>query len=64
MICDLYCRLLSACERMTDVRRAEEWMAVVDRFVAWSDSLLVSTTCRLHYGGILVAVGRWQLLLQ
>jgi len=57
---DIYCRLLSACERITDVRRAEEWMAVVDRFVAWSDSLLVSTTCRLHYGGILVAVGRWQ----
>ena len=56
---DIYCRLLSACERTTDVRRAEEWMAVVDRFVAWSDSLLVSTTCRLHYGGILVAVGRW-----
>jgi DNA-binding NarL/FixJ family response regulator/tetratricopeptide (TPR) repeat protein len=56
---DIYCRLLSACERTTDVRRAEQWMAVVDRFVAWSDSVLVSTTCRMHYGGILVATGRW-----
>ena len=56
---DIYCRLLSACERTTDVRRAEEWMVVVNRFAAWSDSLLVSTTCRLHYGGILVAIGRW-----
>ncbi|MGH2975516.1 MAG: helix-turn-helix transcriptional regulator [Solirubrobacterales bacterium] len=56
---DIYCRLLSACERTSDVRRAEQWMAIVHRFVAWSDSVLVSTTCRLHYGGILVATGRW-----
>ena len=56
---DIYCRLLSSCERTTDVRRAEAWMAVIDRFASWSRSLLVSTTCRLHYGGILVAVGRW-----
>jgi DNA-binding CsgD family transcriptional regulator len=57
---DIYCRLLSSCERTTDVRRAEEWMGVINRFAAWSHSLLVSTTCRLHYGGILVAIGRWQ----
>ena len=56
---DIYCRLLSACERTSDVRRAEQWMSVVDRFVTWSNSVLVSTTCRLHYGGILVAIGRW-----
>src|SRR4029079_12008048 len=56
---DIYCRLLSSCERTTDIRRAEEWMRSINRFAAWSDSLLVSTTCRLHYGGILVAIGRW-----
>lgn len=56
---DIYCRLLSACERATDVRRAEQWMSVVDAFVSRSHSVLVSTTCRLHYGGILVAIGRW-----
>jgi DNA-binding CsgD family transcriptional regulator len=39
------------------VRRAEEWIAAARRFVAWGD--FVSPTCRLHYGGILVAVGRW-----
>ena len=27
------------------------------RFVAWGD--FVAPTCRLHYGGILIAVGRW-----
>ncbi len=56
---DICCRFLSACEHTTDVRRAEQWMSVVDRFVVWSNSLLVSTTCRLHFGGILIATGRW-----
>ncbi len=53
----IYCRLLGACERATDVRRAEEWIAAARRFVAWGD--FVPPTCRLHYGGILMAVGRW-----
>jgi DNA-binding CsgD family transcriptional regulator len=54
---EIYCRLLGACERATDVRRAEQWMAAARRFVAWGD--FVPPTCRLHYGGILIAVGRW-----
>lgn len=54
MIC---CRLLSACEHTGDVRRAEQWIAVVARHAAWSS--FVSPTCRCHLGGILVAVGRW-----
>lgn len=53
----IYCRLLGACERATDVRRAEQWIAAARRFVAWGD--FVAPTCRLHYGAILVAVGRW-----
>jgi DNA-binding NarL/FixJ family response regulator len=57
---DVYCRLLAACELTCDVRRAEQWMSVVARFVVWTNSLLVSTTCRLHYGGILTAIGRWE----
>lgn len=53
----IYCRLLGACERTTDVQRAEQWMSAARRFVAWGD--FVAPTCRLHYGGILIAVGRW-----
>ena len=56
-ISEIYCRLLGACERATDVRRAEQWIAAARRFVAWGD--FVAPTCRLHYGGILIAVGRW-----
>jgi DNA-binding CsgD family transcriptional regulator len=54
---EIYCRLLSACEAAIDVRRATDWLAMIDRFVAWTD--FVRPTCRTHYGGILIALGRW-----
>jgi DNA-binding CsgD family transcriptional regulator len=54
---EICCRLLRACEHATDVRRAEEWIALADRHMAWTDFVL--PTCRTHYGGILVALGRW-----
>jgi DNA-binding NarL/FixJ family response regulator len=54
---EIYCRLLSACEQAGDVRRAEEWMGFVDRYVVWHR--FVRPTCRTHYGGILIALGRW-----
>jgi DNA-binding NarL/FixJ family response regulator len=56
---DIYCRLLSACERSGDVKRAEQWMAVTERFVERSGYSLVSTSCRMHYGAILTEIGRW-----
>ena len=55
---EIYCRLLSACEQATDVQRAEDWMSAIDRHVVWTD--FVRPTCRTHYGGILMALGRWQ----
>ena len=54
---EIYCRLFSACERATDVRRAEQWLAAAGRSVAWTD--FAPPTCRSHYGGILIAIGRW-----
>jgi DNA-binding CsgD family transcriptional regulator len=54
---EIFCRLLSACERATDIRRAEQWLEVATRFEAWND--FVPPTCRTHYGGILIALGRW-----
>jgi DNA-binding CsgD family transcriptional regulator len=55
---EIYCRLLSACERATDVRRAEQWLAAATRFEAWRD--FVPPTCRTHYGGILISLGNWE----
>ena len=54
----IYCRLLGACERATDISRAQQWMDAARRFLAWGD--FVAPTCRLHYGGILMRVGRWE----
>jgi DNA-binding CsgD family transcriptional regulator/tetratricopeptide (TPR) repeat protein len=54
---EIYCRLLSACEAALDVRRATEWLSMLDRYVVWTD--FVRPTCRTHYGGILIALGRW-----
>ena len=54
---EIYCRLLSACEAALDVRRATDWLSMVDRYVVWTD--FVRPTCRTHYGGILIALGRW-----
>jgi DNA-binding CsgD family transcriptional regulator len=54
---EIYCRLLSACERANDVRRAEQWLAAASHTKAWID--FAPPTCRFHYGGILIAVGRW-----
>jgi len=55
---EIYCRLLSACERASDIRRAEQWLETATRFAAWGD--FVPPTCRAHYGGILIARGRWE----
>jgi DNA-binding NarL/FixJ family response regulator len=54
---EIYCRLLSACEHAGDVRRAEEWLGMADRYVVWRH--FVRPTCKTHYGGILIALGRW-----
>ncbi len=54
---DICCRLLGACEIALDVTRAEQWMSLAGHFEAWND--FVSPVCRSHYGGILIAVGRW-----
>jgi DNA-binding NarL/FixJ family response regulator len=55
----IYCNMLSSCETALDVRRAEEWVAVAERFVRRSNFVPISAICRMHYGGILTAAGRW-----
>ena len=56
-VSDILCRLLGSCERALDVTRAEQWMRVARDFGPWRE--FVSPVCRSHYGGILIAVGRW-----
>ncbi|MGY1711586.1 LuxR C-terminal-related transcriptional regulator [Geodermatophilus sp. SYSU D00758] len=53
------CTMLAACETTGDVRRATEWLRVVDDFSARYGCPFLYATCRTHYGGLLIATGRW-----
>ncbi|MGA8210331.1 MAG: helix-turn-helix transcriptional regulator [Nocardioidaceae bacterium] len=56
---EIYCKLLIACETTLDVRRAEEWQQVTGPLAGRPSLAWASAICRMHYGGILVASGRW-----
>jgi DNA-binding CsgD family transcriptional regulator len=55
----MYCKMLHACELTSDVRRAEDWLALADRFVERTNRIPIGAICRTHYGGVLTAAGRW-----
>jgi DNA-binding CsgD family transcriptional regulator len=56
----MYCKMLHACELVSDVRRAEEWLSLADDFVRRTNRIPIGAICRTHYGGVLTAAGRWQ----
>jgi DNA-binding CsgD family transcriptional regulator len=56
---EIYCKMLLACEMAMDVRRAEQWISVAESFARRTSFVGVSGICRMHYGGILTAAGRW-----
>jgi DNA-binding NarL/FixJ family response regulator len=59
-IADIYCKMLMACELALDVRRAEQWMTVVESLSRRTQCLAPPLLyCRTSYCGILVARGRW-----
>jgi hypothetical protein len=53
------CKMLHACELTSDVGRAEDWLALADRYVARTNRVPISAICRTHDGGVLTAAGRW-----
>ena len=56
---EIYCKMLVCCELALDVRRAEQWMAVAAGYDRDHNAPWMSAICRMHYGGILIAAGRW-----
>ena len=56
---EVFCQLFSACERVTDVARADQWIAVGEALAERKGLPAVSAFCRTHYGGVLTAAGRW-----
>lgn len=56
---EIYCTLFHVCEMTVDVRRAESWLDAVDGYVDRTGELPIFAICRMHYGGVLTAAGRW-----
>jgi DNA-binding CsgD family transcriptional regulator len=56
-----YCSMLTACDRAGDVRRAEEWIALVAGVLAPLDGRprALHVHCQVAYGSVLCAAGRW-----
>lgn len=53
------CDMLTACELAHDLERAEQWCRVVDGFIEQFGCPYLYAECRIIYGSILCAKGRW-----
>jgi DNA-binding CsgD family transcriptional regulator len=53
------CDMLNACELASDLERAAQWCRVADEFVENYGCPFLYAECRLYYGSVLVAKGRW-----
>jgi DNA-binding CsgD family transcriptional regulator len=56
-----FCSMLTACDRAGDLSRAEEWHRVVAALIEGIGNKphVLHTHCRLAYGSVLCAAGRW-----
>ncbi|HZX55514.1 MAG TPA: LuxR C-terminal-related transcriptional regulator [Ilumatobacteraceae bacterium] len=56
-----FCSMLTACDRTGDVRRAQEWTAIVTDMIRGHGNRprVLHTHCRIAYGSVLCAAGRW-----
>jgi DNA-binding NarL/FixJ family response regulator len=55
------CNMLAACQLVGDLDRATKWCAVAEEFMSSYGCPFLYARCRTHYGGVLVAKGRWEL---
>lgn len=53
------CDMINACELANDMERAAQWCAVADDFVARYGCPFLYAECRISYGTLLTARGRW-----
>jgi DNA-binding CsgD family transcriptional regulator/predicted negative regulator of RcsB-dependent stress response len=53
------CDMLNACELAADLERAAQWCAVADSFVDIYGCPFLYAECRIYYGSVLTAKGRW-----
>ena len=53
------CDMLNACELASDAERAAQWCEVADRFVEQYGCPFLYAECRIYYGSVLMATGKW-----
>jgi DNA-binding CsgD family transcriptional regulator/Tfp pilus assembly protein PilF len=53
------CRVVTSCSRASDPKRALQWVRAADEFHDRYGSTHLFTTCRVHYGAVLVTTGAW-----
>jgi DNA-binding NarL/FixJ family response regulator len=53
------CDMLNACDLTSDADRAAQWCVVADGFVSAYGCPFLYAECRIHYGSVLSARGRW-----
>jgi ATP/maltotriose-dependent transcriptional regulator MalT len=53
------CDMLSACELVSDIERAAQWCKVAEDFVTRYGCPFLYAECRIYYGSVLAAKGRW-----
>lgn len=53
------CNMLAACHLVGDLDRATQWCTVAEDFMRTYGCPFLYARCRTHYGGVLVAKGRW-----
>lgn len=57
---EIYCAMLTACERTVDFDRADQWCRVANGYVDRHRQTPMSGSCRACYGSVLTATGRWK----
>ena len=54
------CRVVTLCRHADDPKRALQWVHASDGFHGRYGSSHLFTTCRVHYGAMLLATGAWE----
>lgn len=55
----VYCSLISACEQLSDLRRAAEWTAATARWAQRNPFAVFPGLCRVHHASALQWQGQW-----
>ena len=53
------CLVVTSCSRASDPKRALQWVRAADEFHDRYGSTHLFTTCRVHYGAVLMTTGAW-----